>query len=56
VSQPFLQTALPSAVRLNLAMMGNRVVVLHAFVETTQLTPDRELKLARKRLKELQDG
>ena len=31
------------------------IVVLHAFIKKTQQTPDRELKLARKRLKELQD-
>ena len=37
-------------------MTGKRVVVLHAFVKKTQQTPDRELKLARKRLKEIQDG
>ena len=36
-------------------MMGKRVVVLHAFIKKTQQTPARELKLARKRLKELQD-
>ncbi len=35
-------------------MVGKRVVVLHAFIKKTQQTPDRELKLARKRLKELQ--
>jgi phage-related protein len=29
--------------------------VLHAFIKKTQQTPDHELKLARKRLKELQD-
>ncbi|MDP1693516.1 MAG: type II toxin-antitoxin system RelE/ParE family toxin [Burkholderiaceae bacterium] len=28
----------------------------HAFIKKTQQTPDRELKLARRRLKELQDG
>lgn len=33
-----------------------RVVVLHAFIKKSQETPDRELKLARKRLKELKDG
>ena len=33
-----------------------RVTVLHAFIKKTQQTPDRELKLARKRLKELRDG
>ena len=37
-------------------MMGKRVVVLHAFIKKSQQTPDRDLKLARRRLKELQDG
>ena len=37
-------------------MAGRRVVVLHAFIKKTQQTPERELKLARKRLKELKDG
>ena len=37
-------------------MVGNRVTVLHAFIKKTQQTPDRELRLARKRLKELQHG
>ena len=37
-------------------MLGRRVVVLHAFIKKSQETPDRELRLARKRLKELQDG
>ena len=37
-------------------MVGKRVVVLHAFVKKTQQTPDRELKMARKRFKEIQDG
>jgi phage-related protein len=37
-------------------MVGKRVVVLHAFVKKTQKTLDRELKMARKRLKEIQDG
>ena len=36
--------------------VGRRVVVLHAFIKKSQQTPERELKLARKRLKELQDG
>ena len=31
-------------------------VVLHAFIKKTQQTPDRELTLARTRLKRLQDG
>src|SRR5664279_3094448 len=37
-------------------MIGKRVVVPHAFIKKSQQTPDRDLKLARKRLKELQDG
>ena len=37
-------------------LVGKRVVVLHAFIKKSQQTPDRELKLARKRLKELQHG
>jgi phage-related protein len=37
-------------------MAGKRVTVLHAFIKKTQQTPDRALKLARKRFKELQDG
>ena len=37
-------------------LVGKRVVVLHAFVKKTQQTPDKELKLARKRMKELEDG
>lgn len=37
-------------------MAGKRVTVLHAFIKKTRQTPDHELKLARKRLKELQDG
>ena len=37
-------------------LIGRRAVVLHAFVKTSQQTPDRELKLARKRLKEVLNG
>lgn len=37
-------------------LVGKRVVVLHAFVKKTQQTPDKELKLARKRMKELENG
>lgn len=37
-------------------MVGQRVVVLHAFIKKSQQTPDRDLKLARKRLRELLDG
>ena len=37
-------------------LVEKRVVVLHAFIKKTQQTPDRELKTARKRLKEVQYG
>ena len=37
-------------------VMGKRVTVLHAFIKKTQQTPHQELKLARKRLKEIQNG
>jgi phage-related protein len=36
-------------------LLGKRIVVLHAFVKKSGQTPDRELKLARKRMKELRD-
>jgi phage-related protein len=36
--------------------VGKRVTVLHAFIKKSQQTPDHELKVARKRLKELQNG
>lgn len=37
-------------------LVGRRVVVVHAFIKKTQQTADRDLKLARKRVKELLDG
>jgi phage-related protein len=37
-------------------MAGKRVTVLHAFIKKTPQTPDRELKLARSRLKEIKHG
>jgi phage-related protein len=37
-------------------LMGKRVVVLHAFIKKSQQTPDKELNLARKRLKEVMHG
>lgn len=36
--------------------VGQRVVVLHAFVKKTQKTPERELGIARIRMKEVQNG
>ena len=37
-------------------LVGRRIVIVHAFVKKTQQTPDRELKLARKRKKEVERG
>jgi len=37
-------------------LLNRRVVVLHAFMKKSQQTPDRELKLARKRLREVING
>ena len=37
-------------------LLGKRIVVAHAFIKKTQETPDKELKLARKRVKELHHG
>lgn len=37
-------------------LVGRRVVVVHAFVKKTQQTPDKDLKLARKRMKEIDHG
>ena len=36
--------------------VGQRVVILHAFIKKTQSTPMRDLALARRRLKEVHDG
>lgn len=38
------------------ALIGRRIVMLHAFIKKTQKTPPKELALARKRLKELKHG
>jgi len=37
-------------------LVGKRVIVLHAFIKKTQQTPDKELNLARKRMKEVLHG
>jgi phage-related protein len=37
-------------------MVSRRIVILHAFVKKTVETPKGELKLARKRMKEIKDG
>lgn len=37
-------------------LAGRRVVVVHAFIKKTQQTPDQDLKIARRRVKELHHG
>jgi len=37
-------------------LIGERVVVLHAFMKKTQATPERDLKTARRRMREVRDG
>ena len=37
-------------------LLGRRVVVVHAFIKKTQQTPDKELKIARSRTKEIHHG
>ncbi len=37
-------------------LVGKRVVILHGFIKKSQQTPDRELKLAKKRMKEILNG
>lgn len=35
---------------------GRRVIVLHAFVKKTRATPAKDLKIGRRRMKEIRDG
>jgi phage-related protein len=37
-------------------VVDQHVIVLHAFIKKTQETPERELKLARRRMKEVQNA
>jgi len=37
-------------------VVGQRIVILHAFVKKTKDTPEQELRIARKRMKEVQNG
>jgi len=36
-------------------LVGRRIVILHQFVKKTDKTPQRELEVARRRLKEVKD-
>ncbi|MFA7241080.1 MAG: type II toxin-antitoxin system RelE/ParE family toxin [Sulfuricellaceae bacterium] len=37
-------------------MVGREIVILHSFIKKTQETPPSELRIARKRLKEVKHG
>ena len=37
-------------------VIGERVVILHGFVKRTRATPEREIKIARNRMKEVRGG
>ena len=37
-------------------VVGQRIVILHAFVKKTQETPEQELRIARRRMKEVRNG
>ena len=37
-------------------VVGQRIVILHAFIKKTRETPENELRLARKRMKEVRNG
>ena len=37
------------------SQVGQRIVILHSFIKKTQATPANELRIARKRLKEVND-
>ena len=49
-----VRTSLPSSriARVLFCVVAERIVVLHGFIKKTQKTPDDELALARKRMKE----
>jgi phage-related protein len=36
--------------------VGKRIVILHAFVKKTRTTPERDLGIARERMKEVRHG
>jgi phage-related protein len=37
-------------------MVGREIVILHSFIKKTQETPDSEMKIARKRLKDVRNA
>ena len=40
----------------NCTLIGERIVMLHTFVKKSQATPGKELRIARRRMKEIKDA
>lgn len=38
------------------SLVGRRIVILHGFIKKTEQTPAKELRIARKRMKEVKNG
>lgn len=53
-----VRTSLPNGTisRVMICFHGGDLYALHGFIKKTQKTPDDELKLARKRMKEIENG
>jgi phage-related protein len=53
-----VRTSLPGKTisRVLICFHDGVLVALHGFIKKTQKTPDEELKIARKRMKEIEDG
>ena len=53
-----VRTSLPSKTiaRVLICFHDGVLVALHGFIKKTQKTPDEELKIARRRMKEVEDG
>lgn len=37
-------------------VVGNKIMILHSIIKKTQKTPDKDLKLARNRMKEIKNA
>jgi phage-related protein len=57
-SQPALSdvSAYANIVAYSVEYFNERVLVLHAFLKTTEATPEKDVRLARRRAKEVRDG
>lgn len=53
-----VRTSLPSKTisRVLICFHGGMLVALHGFIKKTQKTPDDDMVIARKRMKEIEDG